>query len=134
MPPCCPQATRRQAIVGHQRTPEPTSQPHRAHTNEDAHPSGMASRRGASRCIVAGIATGLCAAGARCAHRTSKRSLENCLTVVWSGRAIQAEDLHGWMARTPWTKGRSPVKWDPDYEAYLLDQWQHCTFDDFWKK
>lgn len=49
-------------------------------------------------------------------------------------RAIQAEDLHGWMARTPWTKGRSPVKWDPDYEAYLLDQWQHGTFDDFWKK
>jgi len=45
-------------------------------------------------------------------------------------RAIEAEDLRGWMARTPWTKGRSPVKWDPDYEAYLLDQWQHGTFDD----
>ncbi len=49
-------------------------------------------------------------------------------------RAIEAEDLRGWMARTPWTKGRSPVKWDPDYEAYLLDQWQHGTFDAFWKK
>lgn len=49
-------------------------------------------------------------------------------------RTIAAEDLHGWMRRTPWTKGRSPVRWDPDYEAYLLDQWQHGTFDDFWKR
>ncbi|EKF20517.1 hydrolase CocE/NonD family protein [Nitratireductor pacificus pht-3B] len=48
--------------------------------------------------------------------------------------AIQAEDLHGWFGKMPWTKGRSPVKWDPDYEAYLLDQWQNGTFDEFWKK
>lgn len=48
--------------------------------------------------------------------------------------AIEAEDLHGWMQRTPWTKGRSPIRWDPDYEAYLLDQWQHGTFDAFWKR
>ena len=48
--------------------------------------------------------------------------------------AIEAEDLHQWFAHMPWTKGRSPVRWDPDYEAYLLDQWQHGTFDDFWKK
>jgi putative CocE/NonD family hydrolase len=48
--------------------------------------------------------------------------------------AIAAEDIHGWMRRTPWTKGRSPVRWDPDFEAYLLDQWQHGTFDDFWKR
>nr|WP_321526280.1 CocE/NonD family hydrolase [uncultured Cohaesibacter sp.] len=49
-------------------------------------------------------------------------------------RAIEAENLSDWMTRTPWTKGRSPVRWDPDYEQYLLDQWQHGTFDDFWKK
>ncbi len=49
-------------------------------------------------------------------------------------RAIAAEDLHGWMRRTPWTRGRSPVRWDPDFEAYLLDQWQHGTFDEFWKR
>lgn len=48
--------------------------------------------------------------------------------------AIEAEDLAGWMTRTPWTRGRSPVRWDPDYEGYLLDQWQHGTFDEFWKK
>ena len=49
-------------------------------------------------------------------------------------RAIQTENLHDWMTRTPWTKARSPVRWDPDYEQYLLDQWQHGTFDAFWKK
>lgn len=48
--------------------------------------------------------------------------------------AIKAEDLAGWMRCTPWTRGRSPVRWDPDYEAYLLDQWQHGTFDEFWKR
>lgn len=48
--------------------------------------------------------------------------------------AIEAEDIFGWMRQTPWTRGRSPVRWDPDYEAYLLDQWQHGTFDDFWKR
>ncbi len=49
-------------------------------------------------------------------------------------KAIEAESLHDWMKHTPWTRGRSPVRWDPDYEGYLLDQWQHGTFDDFWKK
>lgn len=48
--------------------------------------------------------------------------------------AIEAEDLFGWMARTPWTRGRSPIRWDPDYEAYVLEQWQHGTFGDFWKR
>lgn len=48
--------------------------------------------------------------------------------------AIEAESLAGWMKHTPWTRGRSPVRWDPDYESYLLDQWQHGTFDDFWKR
>jgi len=48
--------------------------------------------------------------------------------------AIEAEDLHGWFERMPWTRGRSPVRWDPDYEHYLLEQWQHGTFDDYWKK
>lgn len=48
--------------------------------------------------------------------------------------AIDAEDLLSWFGQMPWTKGRSPVKWDPDYEKYLLDQWQNGTFDDRWKR
>ncbi len=48
--------------------------------------------------------------------------------------AIAAEDLHAWFTRMPWGRDRSPVRWDPEYETYLLDQWQHGTFDAFWKK
>lgn len=48
--------------------------------------------------------------------------------------AVAAESLHDWFAMMPWTKGRSPVRWNPEYEDYLLEQWQEGTFGDFWKK
>lgn len=48
--------------------------------------------------------------------------------------AVAAENLHDWFAKMPWTKGRSPVRWNPEYEDYLLEQWQQGTFGDFWKK
>ncbi|MFD2237558.1 CocE/NonD family hydrolase [Aureimonas populi] len=49
-------------------------------------------------------------------------------------RAVQAENLHEWFKMMPWGPRRSPVRWEPDYESYLLEQWQRGTFDDFWKK
>lgn len=48
--------------------------------------------------------------------------------------AIATESLHEWFTRMPWTRGRSPVKWNQEYEDYLLEQWQQGTFGDFWKK
>ena len=48
--------------------------------------------------------------------------------------AVGAENLADWFAMMPWSKGRSPVRWNPEYEDYLLEQWQAGTFDDFWKK
>jgi len=48
--------------------------------------------------------------------------------------AVGAESLHDWFAKMPWTKGRSPVRWNPEYEDYLLEQWQQGTFGDFWTK
>ncbi len=48
--------------------------------------------------------------------------------------ALEAEDIHAWFRSMPWSKGRSPVRWEPEYEAYLLDQWSHGAFDDYWKK
>ncbi len=51
-----------------------------------------------------------------------------------TARALQAESLHDWFAQMPWSEGRSPVRWSSDYEAYLLEQWRHETFDDFWKQ
>lgn len=48
--------------------------------------------------------------------------------------AVADENLHDWFAQMPWTKGRSPVRWNSEYEDYLLEQWQNGTFNDFWKK
>lgn len=49
-------------------------------------------------------------------------------------RAIEAEPLEHWFTAMPWSEGRSPVRWDRDYERYLLDQWRAGTFDAHWKK
>ncbi|WP_287112798.1 CocE/NonD family hydrolase, partial [Mesorhizobium sp.] len=49
-------------------------------------------------------------------------------------KALGAENLHRWFGRMPWSEGRSPLRWAPQYEAYLLEQWRHETFDDFWKQ
>ncbi|PRX03195.1 UNVERIFIED_ORG: hypothetical protein BCL66_12425 [Martelella mediterranea] len=48
--------------------------------------------------------------------------------------AVKAESLHDWFTRMPWSRNRSPIRWNGEYEDYLLEQWQHGTFDDFWKK
>ncbi|MBB6261445.1 hypothetical protein FHS77_002000 [Paenochrobactrum gallinarii] len=48
--------------------------------------------------------------------------------------AVADENLHDWFAQMPWTKGRSPVRWNGEYEDYLIEQWQNGTFNDFWKK
>ena len=39
-----------------------------------------------------------------------------------------------WFTRMPWKRGHSPLRRHPDYEAYVFDQWEHGTFDAFWKQ
>jgi len=48
--------------------------------------------------------------------------------------ALDAEDIKAWFQVMPWSEGRSPVRWVPEYEAYLLEQWRAGTFDDSWKR
>lgn len=48
--------------------------------------------------------------------------------------ALEAEDIKDWFQRLPWKQGHSPVKWIPEYEDYLFDQWTHGIFDDYWKQ
>ncbi len=43
-------------------------------------------------------------------------------------KALEAEDLRGWFARMPWSKGNSPLRAAPEYEDYLLEQWQQRRF------
>lgn len=51
-----------------------------------------------------------------------------------AARAISAESLHDWLRVTPWSEGRSPVRWNPKYERYLLEQWRNGTFGPFWRQ
>jgi putative CocE/NonD family hydrolase len=48
--------------------------------------------------------------------------------------ALEAEDLKSWFSALPWSEGRSPVRWVPEYESYVLEQWRQGSFGDFWKK
>ena len=48
--------------------------------------------------------------------------------------ALAAEDVREWFTRMPWRRGHSPLRHHPDYEAYLLDQWEHGADDGCWHK
>jgi len=39
-----------------------------------------------------------------------------------------------WLQRLPWRKGLSPLKWTPDYEDYILEEWSRSTYDEYWKQ
>jgi putative CocE/NonD family hydrolase len=48
--------------------------------------------------------------------------------------ALEAEDIGDWFAAMPWKRGHSPLKWVREYEDYLFEQWEHGTFDEYWKQ
>ena len=48
--------------------------------------------------------------------------------------ALESEDPHSWFATMPWKPGHSPLKWHPDYEAYLFAQWRHGIDGDYWRQ
>ncbi len=48
--------------------------------------------------------------------------------------AMEQEDLREWFKAMPWKPGHSPVRWVPEYEDYLFEQWRRGTFDDYWRQ
>ncbi len=48
--------------------------------------------------------------------------------------ALDKENLLDWFTRMPWKPGHSPVRWVPEYEDYLFEQWTHGAFSDYWKQ
>ena len=40
--------------------------------------------------------------------------------------------LGQWARVNPWLRGDSPLTAAPEYEAYIVDQWAHECFDDYW--
>ncbi|MDE2138529.1 MAG: CocE/NonD family hydrolase [Gammaproteobacteria bacterium] len=48
--------------------------------------------------------------------------------------ALKAIDLKAWFASMPWKRGHTPLSPIPEYESYVYEQWQHGTFDAYWKQ
>lgn len=47
--------------------------------------------------------------------------------------ALEAQDIADWMAVNPWQAGRSPLAAAPEYEGFVLEQWRHELFNDYWR-
>jgi putative CocE/NonD family hydrolase len=47
---------------------------------------------------------------------------------------LDRQDIRQWFTRMPWRPGHSPLKFVPEYEDYLFEQWRADTFDDSWKR
>lgn len=47
---------------------------------------------------------------------------------------LEREDIRAWFEALPWKRGHSPLKWAPEYEDYLFEQWEHGEFDDYWRE
>lgn len=48
--------------------------------------------------------------------------------------ALESADIREWIRVMPWTRGRSAVSAAPEYEAYVIEQWSHECFDEFWQR
>lgn len=48
--------------------------------------------------------------------------------------AMSQEDIHQWFTQMPWKAGHSPIRHVPEYEDYLLEQWQAGTFNEYWQQ
>lgn len=51
-----------------------------------------------------------------------------------ASRALELEDLREWFKAMPWRQGQSPLRWAPDYEKYLFEQWENSDFGDYWRQ
>lgn len=47
--------------------------------------------------------------------------------------ALEQVEIRDWIDKV-WTSGNSPVSAAPEYERYVIEQWQHEFFDAFWKR
>ncbi len=48
--------------------------------------------------------------------------------------ALEAEDIAAWFTRMPWRKGQSPLRWVPEFEDYLFEQWGNADYGEYWRK
>jgi hypothetical protein len=67
------------------------------------------------------------------AHRQAMESIEATANPLVR-EALKAEDMRDWFTRMPWRKGHSPLRWAPEYEDYLFEQWTNGDYDAYWKR
>lgn len=48
-------------------------------------------------------------------------------------QALEAEDIRDWMG-VRWRRNHSPIAAAPEYESYVLEQWDRDTFEPFWRQ
>ncbi|MBF4163449.1 CocE/NonD family hydrolase [Nocardioides acrostichi] len=46
---------------------------------------------------------------------------------------VEPDRVRDWFRIFPWARGESPLRWSPEYEDYLYDQWAHDRFGPFWE-
>ena len=64
-------------------------------------------------------------------HALSSRSARRDPVVA---AALRSQDLRAWFHVMPWRRGASPLQATPEYENYLLEQWERGAFDEFWQQ
>lgn len=48
--------------------------------------------------------------------------------------ALEAVDIRRWIGVEKWRSGHSPISAAPEYEDFILEQWNEEGFSDFWKQ
>jgi uncharacterized protein len=48
--------------------------------------------------------------------------------------ALRQQDIRKWVRVMPWRRGHSPLAAAPEYEDYVIEQWEHDRFSSFWKQ
>lgn len=49
-------------------------------------------------------------------------------------KAAAALDMKAWFQSMPWKRGQSPMAIAPSIEDFVYEQWEHGSFDDYWKQ
>ncbi|WP_206239895.1 CocE/NonD family hydrolase [Novosphingobium terrae] len=49
-------------------------------------------------------------------------------------QAVRAQDIREWIKVMPWRRGHSPLTAAPEYEDYVVEQWEHEDFSPFWQQ
>lgn len=48
--------------------------------------------------------------------------------------ALREQDIRQWLGVMPWRRGRSPLVAAPEYEEYVIEQWENDCFSPYWQQ